>query len=165
MSGLVVKSHFLFKTADGHHTTQKTTSQSLFRACPLDHVHRYRVAEREMILREVEETHEVGASVAEHWETSCKIRKKSKTKIIRTAIGHWEIHCMTCQKLLEEFTEHLVDQGASASIGGRRSFSSKASGPLEPSIQTNPEKRPPVPRQPISPHLAQVQPVEQFQLG
>ena len=29
---------------------------------------------------------------------------------------------------------------------------------------TNPEKRPPVPRQPISPHLAQVQPVEQFQL-
>ena len=29
---------------------------------------------------------------------------------------------------------------------------------------TKPEKRPPVPRQPISPHLAQVQPFEQFQL-
>ena len=33
-----------------------------------------------MILRKVRQTHEVGVNAAEHWETSCEIRKKPKRK-------------------------------------------------------------------------------------
>ena len=85
VSGQVVKKH---KKTDKYNATQKTKCLSFFKACPLDLpapapvrvLHRHRRTHCEMILGQVQQTHEIRANVTEHWETSCEIRVKPNQK-------------------------------------------------------------------------------------
>ena len=67
-----------------------------------------------MILRQVQHTHELGADAAEHWETSCEIRKKLQNKCVHSI---WERRdpSKDLPKWLEEFIDNPVDREASAS--------------------------------------------------
>ena len=120
-SGHVVKNHTLSKTAERYDATRQTTCQSLLRVCLVDPPapprappqHGYRRTECDMILLKVQQTHELGLNVAEHQETSRKIRSKSKTSMrTRTAIRHGETRCMICQN----------GRRSSRITSGRRSF-------------------------------------------
>ena len=86
--GLVVKNHMLFEKAGRYSATRKTLCFSLFEACPLDRPalprvrpqHLYHRTQCEMILRQIQQTHEVEVNAAGRWKTSCQIRKKPKKK-------------------------------------------------------------------------------------
>ena len=75
-----------------------------------------------MIPRRAKQTHKVGVNAVEHWETRCEIRTKPKTKIkMATTIRHGETCCATCRDWLEEFTDNLTDEEASAPSGASAS--------------------------------------------
>ena len=116
--------HFVKKWAGKYDATRRIACLPLVRVWQLDlparlPVHpllRYRRTQCEMILRHVQQPHELGVHAVEHWEISCEIPKKPKTKMkkedIDTARG---CPLRDLPLWLEEFTETLVDEEDSAS--------------------------------------------------
>ena len=99
------KTH-LSEAARKYNATRRITHPSLFQACQpnlparlrVHPQHRYRRTQCEMILRQVQQHHEVGVHAVEHWVIICKIPKKPTTKRkMRTAIKHGERRCVICQ--------------------------------------------------------------------
>ena len=93
----------LIKNGKKYDATRRMLCLALFQACQPDFParlrvrlqHRYRRTQRQMILHQVQQPHEVGVRAVEHWGTSCKMPKKPKTKItMRTSIEHGEAHCV-----------------------------------------------------------------------
>ena len=111
----------LIKSGRTNSATQRVTCLSLFQACQPDfparlrvHLqHRYRRTQCEMVLRHVQQSHKVGVNPVGHWETSGKIPKKPKTKKgdIDGARGS---PLRDLPEWLEEFTDNLMEQEASA---------------------------------------------------
>ena len=77
-----------------------------------------------MILRHVQQPHEVGVNAVGHWETCCEIPNKPQTKSKNqdnaTARGS---PLRDLPEWLQDFTDNLVDAAASVSSGAPASIS------------------------------------------
>ena len=132
VSGPVVQKPHLIKkkkkNGGKYDATRRITYLSLFRACqphlPASRVHpqhRCRRTPCEMILRQVQQPHEVKVHTVEHWETSCEIPQKPKTHM--DSDGERGSPLRDLPEWLEEFTDNLVDAKAAASSEAPASIS------------------------------------------
>ena len=98
----------------------------MFGACLLDLPAQQRVrplhwcyrTQDEVILRQVQQTHEMGVNAAQRWETSFEVRRKPKTNI-KNGDNGWARRDPLRDLLewLEEFADDLVEEEASVRSG------------------------------------------------
>ena len=95
----------LIKNGKKYDATRRMLCLALFQACQANlpaslrvHLqHRYRRTQRQMVLHQVHQPHEVEVRAVEHWGTSCKMPQKPNTQItMRTSMEHGEARCVIC---------------------------------------------------------------------